>query len=192
MFGCVTIQITCMCVIWCTSRLCGDADHFSTWVIEWILPYVAFCTIMAISQRKKARSRDSYFVLILRMTSRVFYSAQYHRQHSTLKDFEQLGYTHNHNEKYPARQRLELGTFRLHAPVDTNEPSGPPYYLCLPSVHRCGDILLYPCPLSLSQSMLWVSHSFLSSDFYRAGVKPETLTQCWANFGPPSTTLTQH
>ena len=48
--------------------------------------------------------------------------------------------------------------------------------LCLPSVHRGGDILLYPCPLSLSQSVTLcnlvgesVSHSFLSSAFYGAG-----------------------
>ena len=65
----------------------------------------------------------SYF----RMTSRVLYSAQYHRQQCTLHASEQFGplYIHNHDDKYPARPGLEPGTSRLQAPVDTNEPSGP-------------------------------------------------------------------
>ena len=93
---------------------------------ECILFYVAFCTIMVISRQKKARSRD-YALLLFRMTSRVLYSAQYHRQHRTLQAFEQFGtlYVHNHDDKYPARPGFEPGTSRLHAPVDTNESSGP-------------------------------------------------------------------
>ena len=43
--------------------------------------YLAFCTIMAILRQKKARSRN-YALLLFQMTSRVLYSAQYHRQHS--------------------------------------------------------------------------------------------------------------
>ena len=41
---------------------------------------------------------------LISMTSRVLYSAQYHRQHCTLYAFEQLGalYMHNHNDKYPS------------------------------------------------------------------------------------------
>ena len=81
---------------------------------------------MAISRQKEARSRD-YALLLFRMTSRVLYSAQYHRQHCTLHAFEQFGalYMHNHDDKYPSRPRFEPGTPRLQAPVDTNEPSGP-------------------------------------------------------------------
>ena len=73
---------------------------------------------MTISRQKEARSRD-YARLLFRMTSRVLYSAQYHRQHCTLHAFEQFGalYMHNHDDKYR--------TPRLQAPVDTNEPSGP-------------------------------------------------------------------
>ena len=91
-----------------------------------ILLYVAFCTIMAISRQKEARSRD-YALLIFRMTSRVIYSAQYHRQHCTLHVFEQFGalYMHNHDDKYPSRLGFEPGTPSLQAPVNTNEPSGP-------------------------------------------------------------------
>ena len=65
--------------------------------------------------------------ILLQMTSRVLYSAQYHRQHCTLQAFEQLGelYMHNHDDKYPARQGFEPGTSRLQALVDTDEPSGP-------------------------------------------------------------------
>ena len=55
-------------------------------VSEWILFYIAFCTIMAISWQKKARSRD-YALLLLRITSMVLYIAQYHRQHCTLNAF---------------------------------------------------------------------------------------------------------
>ena len=60
------------------------------------------------------------------MTSRVLYCAQYHRQHCTLKTFEQSGtlYMHNHDDKYPARPGFEPGTSRLQAPVDTDQPSG--------------------------------------------------------------------
>ena len=59
--------------------------------------------------------------LIFRMTSRVLYSTQYHRQHCTLQAFEQFGalYMHNHDDKYTARPGFEPGTY------DTNEPSGP-------------------------------------------------------------------
>ena len=56
---------------------------------------------------------------------------------------------------------------------------------CIIMAHlcRCGDMLVYLWPLSLSVCLcLWVSHSF----------KHATLTQCWTNVGPPSTTLTQH
>ena len=45
---------------------------------------------MAISRQKEARSRD-YALLLFRMTSRVLYSAQYHRHHCTLQAFEQFG-----------------------------------------------------------------------------------------------------
>ena len=43
-----------------------------------------------------------------------------------------------------------------------------PQLLCLPSVHIGGYMLVYLC-------LLWL-----------------TLTQCWANVGPPSTMLSQH
>ena len=78
---------------------------------------------MAISRQKEARSWD-HALLLFRMTSRVLYSAQYHRQHSILQAFEQFGalYMHNHDDKYP-------GTSRLQAPVDTNEPPGPTIFI---------------------------------------------------------------
>ena len=82
--------------------------------------------MMAISRQKEARSRD-YALLLLRMTSRVLYSAQYRRQHRTLHAFEQFEalYIHNHDDKYPPRPGFEPGTPRLQAPVNTHEPSGP-------------------------------------------------------------------
>ena len=72
-------------------------------------------------------SAQSWPELLFQMTSRVLYSAQYHRQHCTLQAFEQFGalYMQNHNDKYPARQGFEPGTSRLQALVDTDEPSGP-------------------------------------------------------------------
>ena len=81
---------------------------------------------MAISRQKEAQGRD-YALLLFRMTSRVLYSAQYHKQHCTLQAFEQFWalYMHSHDDKYPARPGFESGTSRLHAQVDTNEPSGP-------------------------------------------------------------------
>ena len=81
---------------------------------------------MAISRQKEARSRD-YALLLFRMTSRVLYSAQYHRQYRTLHAFEQFGalYMHDHDDKYPSRPGFEPGTSKLQAPVDTNEPSRP-------------------------------------------------------------------
>ena len=42
----------------------------------WILHYVVFCTIMAISRHKEARSRD-YGLLLFRMILRALYGAQY-------------------------------------------------------------------------------------------------------------------
>ena len=64
---------------------------------------------------------------LILMTSRVLYSAQYHRQHCTLHAFEQFGalYMLNHDDKYPSRPEFEPGSPRLQAPVDTNGPLGP-------------------------------------------------------------------
>ena len=42
---------------------------------------------------------------------------------------------YNHDDKYLARPGFEPGTFRLQAPVDTNEPSGP--VCCYNSVFVC-------------------------------------------------------
>ena len=69
--------------------------------------YVAFCTIMEISQQKESRSRD---YALFRITLRVLYSAQYYTQHCTLQAFEQFGtlYMHNHDDKYPADRDLNL------------------------------------------------------------------------------------
>ena len=94
--------------------------------INIILLYVAFCTIMAISRQREARSRD-YALLLFLMTSRVFYSAQYHRPQCTVHTFEQFGrlYMQNHNKKYPPHPGFEPGTSRLQAPVDANETSAP-------------------------------------------------------------------
>ena len=105
----------------------GGGNNRSTRLI--ILLYVAFCTIMAISRQKKARSRDYALILFL-MISRVLFSAQYHTRHCTPHAFEQFGalYMHNHDDKYPARPGFEPDTSRLQAQVDTNEPSGPAVY----------------------------------------------------------------
>ena len=83
----------------------------TSWI--WILLYAAFCTIMAISRQKEARSRD-YALLLFRITSRVLYSAQYHMQHCALHAFEQFGalYMHNQNDKYPSRPGFEPGSPR--------------------------------------------------------------------------------
>ena len=59
---------------------------------KWILLYVAFCTIMAISRKKEGTMPYSY-----RITSRVLYSAQCHRHHCTLHAFEQFGALYRHN-----------------------------------------------------------------------------------------------
>ena len=109
-----------------TDRLWTWIWHSLTGQSEWILLYVAFCTIMAISRQKEARSRD-YALLLFQITSRVLYSARYHLQHCTFHASEQFGalYMHYHDAKYQARPGFEPGTSRLQAPVDTNEPSGP-------------------------------------------------------------------
>ena len=86
------------------------AIYSYTSVPEWPLLYVAFCLTMTISRQKEARSRE-YALLVFRMTSRVFYSAQYHMQYCTLQAFKQFGpLMHNHNDKYPARSGFAPGT----------------------------------------------------------------------------------
>ena len=76
------------------------------------------------ARQKKARSRD-YALLLFWMTSRVLYSAQYHRQHCTLQAFQQFGALcmYNLDDKYLAQLGLEPNTSRLQDPVDTSEPS---------------------------------------------------------------------
>ena len=82
-------------------------------LMEWILFYVAICTIIAMSRQKEAWSRD-YVPLSFRMTS-IFHIV--HRQHYTLHSFEQFGalYMHKHDDKYPTRPGFEPGTSRLQA-----------------------------------------------------------------------------
>ena len=84
---------------------------------EWILLHDTSCTIMAISRQKEARRRD-YALLLIRMTSRFFFSAQYHKQHSTLQAFEQFGALYIYAQPQwqisgPTRG-FEPGTSRLH------------------------------------------------------------------------------
>ena len=91
--------------------------------------YIALCRFLhieVISRQKEARSRD-YALPLFRMTSIVIYIAQYHRQHCTLNAFGQFRalYMHNHDDKYTSRPGFEPGTSRLHAAVDTSEPSWP-------------------------------------------------------------------
>ena len=55
---------------------------------EWILIHVTFCTLRQYRDEAWSRDRD---LLIFRMTSRVLYSAQYHRRYCTLHAFGQFG-----------------------------------------------------------------------------------------------------
>ena len=61
--------------------------------------------------------------------------------------------------------------------------------ICLPSVHRGGTcwftfLRSVHCPVRLSS----IFHCAVAG----RPSKHETLTQCWINFDPPSTTLSQH
>ena len=83
-------------------------------VVRGILFYVAFCTIMAISRQKEARSRD-YVLLLLNDESWVPYSAQYHRQHCILQAFEQ--YLHFLDAKDLTRHEFEPSTSEFRATI---------------------------------------------------------------------------
>ena len=82
-----------------------------------------FCTIMAISRQKEVGTMPISY----RMTSRVLYSAQYHRQHCTLQAFEQFEalYIHNIDDKCLTRPGFKPSTFEFRATTGSNEPSGP-------------------------------------------------------------------
>ena len=86
-------------VIKCPLNVYGTAPNYSN--IEYAVfgrlqcPEVnialrRFLHIQEISRQREARGRD-YALLSYRMTSRVLYSAQYHRQHCALQAFEQFG-----------------------------------------------------------------------------------------------------
>ena len=62
-----------------------------------------------------------------RMTSRVIYSAQYHRQHSALQAFKQFGalYRNNLDDTHPTRSGFETSTSEFRATTGPNKPSGP-------------------------------------------------------------------
>ena len=89
---------------------------------------------------ERSSPKPGYALLLFRMTSRVHYSAQCHRQHCALHvQFGALN-MHNHDDKYPARREFVPGASRLQAPVDTNEPLGPATFVWRPgssdSSHR--------------------------------------------------------
>ena len=67
---------------------------------------------MAISRQKEARSRD-YALLLFRMTSRVLYSAQYHKQHCPLDVFEQFGALYMHKPRWQISGPTGIRTWYL-------------------------------------------------------------------------------
>ena len=81
--------------------LTGIQDNRLLGVCEWVnIDLRRFLHNEEISREKEAWSRD-YALLLLRMTSNVLYSAQYHRLHCTLHAFEQFEalFMHSHYDK---------------------------------------------------------------------------------------------
>ena len=71
-------------------------------------------------------------------------------------------------------------------------PERPLLWIVTKALHRWGQI---GSPLSAQSVSVCGFNTFLSlcpALFIMQAVKHETLTQCWANVGPPSTTLSQH
>ena len=102
---------------------------FDEWVNIALSRFLHIVTIMAISRQKEVRSRDNarYALLLFRITSRVLYSVQYHRQYCTLHTFEQFGalYMHNHDNKYPARAGFETGTSKWYTDFSPHSQFAP-------------------------------------------------------------------
>ena len=98
-----------------------------------------YCFTSPSAQSRQYRNRREHEVGTVpysyRMTSRILYSAQYHRQHCTLQAFEQFGalYMNNPNDKHPTQTEPRISEFR--ATTGQNEPSGPAIdVLCIPTV----------------------------------------------------------
>ena len=80
-------------------------------------------------------------MLTYRMTSRVLYSAQHHRQHRTPQAFEQFGALYMHNlDDSPSAIQTHDSEFRFL--TGQNEPPGPVsadgspvYNFCVLSIH---------------------------------------------------------
>ena len=70
--------------------------------------------------------RSGGYALLYRMTPRVLYSAQYHRQHCTIQAFGQFGalYMRNSVDKHTNRPGFEPSTSGFRATTGPNEPSG--------------------------------------------------------------------
>ena len=82
---------------------------------------------MAISRHKESHSQPILYSY--RITSRVLYSAQYHRQQCTLQAFEKIGaqtymYMHNLDDEPLTRPRCKPSTSAFRATTGPNEPSG--------------------------------------------------------------------
>ena len=58
-----------------------------------------------------------------RITPKVIYSAQYHRHHYTLRDFEQFGtlYMHNLDDKHPTGPGFEPSTSEFRVTAGSNK-----------------------------------------------------------------------
>ena len=97
---------------------------------------------MAVSRHKEAQSQPILYSY--RITSRVLYSAQYHRQHCTLQAFEQFGaqtymlIMHNLDDEPPTRPRCKPSTSAFRATTGPNEPSGK-YYI-VSSLHLLQNV----------------------------------------------------
>ena len=146
-----------------TLRFCVGLGEL---VSGWILLYVAFCTIIAISRQKEARSRTLPYSY--RMTSRVLYRAQYHKQHCTLQAFEQFGtlYMHHLVDKQPTQSGFVPSTYKFRA------TTGPIVWAWSSELNHPNAVLMLAHRRTtlnhrlVSWGMPWSQHWYGYSDLY--------------------------
>ena len=113
--------------MWWVNRVCMNLMNIPNFIDESVrVSEYCFTSLSAHSRQYRDRRKPEVEIrpYSYRMTPRVLYSAQYHRQRCTIQAFEQFGalYVHNPDDKHPTRSGFESSEFR--ATTGPNEPSG--------------------------------------------------------------------
>ena len=192
------VSTSCVCNAGCCPGcfwLCvivwdgGPTFDKMLWQLMWVSEYYsALLSAQSWQYRERKKPEVGTMSYSYRMTPRVLYSEQYHRQHCTLHAFEQFGalYMHNRNDKHPTQPGFEPSrpTSEFRTTIKSNEPDRiGPAFTGWSSVISTWYVCIEP---ALCQRLV-----FTVTSQQTQYIKP-MVGQCLASVADGGPTLTHH